>query len=130
MLKRITGFIKSQGSVAGIQIAHAGRKASCLVPWEGGKVIPLSEGGWQCVAPSAIPFNENDPAPAALNKAQIDEIIRAFGEAAGRAFAAGFEVLEIHSAHGYLLNEFLSPLSNRRDDEYGGSFENRIRFRA
>jgi 2,4-dienoyl-CoA reductase-like NADH-dependent reductase (Old Yellow Enzyme family) len=128
MLRRVTGFIKSQGSVAGIQIAHAGRKASCRVPWEGGKVIPLSEGGWQCVAPSAIPFNENDPAPVALNKTQIGEIVRAFAEAARRAFAAGFEVLEIHSAHGYLLNEFLSPLSNRREDEYGGSFENRSRF--
>jgi 2,4-dienoyl-CoA reductase-like NADH-dependent reductase (Old Yellow Enzyme family) len=128
MLRRIAAFIKSQGSVAGIQIAHAGRKASCRVPWEGGKVIPLNEGGWQCVAPSAIPFNEGDRAPGALGKTEIDGLVRAFADAARRALAAGFEVLEVHSAHGYLLNEFLSPLSNRRDDEYGGAFENRVRF--
>ena len=113
----------------GIQIAHAGRKASCNVPWEkNGAPIPIEAGGWLTVAPSAVPFRDGEPAPAALDKAGIDAIVNAFAAAARRALAAGFEVLEIHGAHGYLANEFLSPLSNRRTDEYGGSFENRIRF--
>ncbi len=128
MLSGITAFIKSQGSVPAIQIAHAGRKASCRVPWEGGGVIPLGEGGWQCVAPSAIPFNEGNPSPAELSKTQIGELTQAFVAAARRALVAGFDVLEIHSAHGYLLHEFLSPLSNQRRDDYGGVFENRVRF--
>jgi 2,4-dienoyl-CoA reductase-like NADH-dependent reductase (Old Yellow Enzyme family) len=128
MLSRITAFIKSQGSVPGIQIAHAGRKASCRVPWEGGSVIPPGEGGWQCVAPSAIPFNEGNPVPAELSVAEISELTEAFAAAARRALVAGFEVLEIHAAHGYLLHEFLSPLSNHRRDNYGGVFENRLRF--
>jgi 2,4-dienoyl-CoA reductase-like NADH-dependent reductase (Old Yellow Enzyme family) len=128
MLSRITAFIKSQGSVPGIQLAHAGRKASCRVPWEGGKVIPLNAGGWQTVAPSAIPFNEGDPAPLSLSMSDIRSIVKAFADSARRALAAGFQVVEIHGAHGYLLNEFLSPLSNHRNDDYGGPFENRIRL--
>jgi len=129
MLTRIAAFVKKQGAVAGIQIAHAGRKASCHVPWEkNGAPLTPEEGAWVTVAPSAVPFRDGDPAPAALEKAQIAEIVQAFAAAARRALAAGFEVLEIHGAHGYLANEFLSPLSNRRTDEYGGSFDNRIRF--
>jgi 2,4-dienoyl-CoA reductase-like NADH-dependent reductase (Old Yellow Enzyme family) len=115
--------------VAGIQLAHAGRKASCDVPWKGGARLKTSqEGGWTVVAPSSIPFNEGDPPPAALDRAGIDAIVAAFEAAADRALAAGFRVIEIHSAHGYLLHEFLSPISNHRDDEYGGSLENRMRL--
>jgi 2,4-dienoyl-CoA reductase-like NADH-dependent reductase (Old Yellow Enzyme family) len=128
-LGRIVTFIKSQGAVAGIQLAHAGRKASTLLPWDGGAVIPPGEpNGWQAVAPSPIPFRDGDPVPHELTKADIEDTIKAFGAAAKRALAAGFDVVEIHGAHGYLINEFLSPLSNHRTDEYGGSFENRIRF--
>lgn len=128
-LRRITAFIKNQGAVPGIQLAHAGRKASTQLPWDGGAVIPPGQpNGWQAVAPSPIPFRDGDPVPHELTKAEIDDTIKAFGAAAKRALAAGFEVVEIHSAHGYLINEFLSPLSNRRTDDYGGSFENRIRF--
>jgi 2,4-dienoyl-CoA reductase-like NADH-dependent reductase (Old Yellow Enzyme family) len=128
-LARIAAFIRAQGSVAGIQLAHAGRKASTHVPWqEGGRFIPESEGGWRTVAPSPIPFRETDTAPMELSKAEIENVVDAFAAAARRAHAAGFQVLEIHGAHGYLINEFLSPLSNHRRDEYGGSFENRIRF--
>lgn len=128
MLARIASFIKSQGSVPAIQLAHAGRKASCHVPWEGGTVMRPTEGGWQCVAPSAIPFNAGNPLPSSLTTNEIGELTQSFVAAARRALAAGFEVLEIHSAHGYLLHEFLSPLSNQRNDDYGGSFENRVRF--
>lgn len=129
MLARITRFIKQQGAVAGIQIAHAGRKASCELPWKGDKAIsPEQKNGWQVVAPSAIAFNANDPLPIELSKNEIADIVQAFVATAERAHAAGFEVLELHAAHGYLLHEFLSPLSNKRDDEYGGAFENRIRF--
>lgn len=127
-LAQITAFIKHQGAVPGIQIAHAGRKASCRVPWEGGAAIPPADGGWQTVAPSAVPFRDNDPVPAQLSTAEIRDIIEAFGAAARRALLAGFEVIEIHAAHGYLLHEFYSPLSNQRTDEYGGAFENRIRL--
>ena len=128
-LASIAAFVKQMGAAPGIQIAHAGRKASCHVPWEkNGAPIPIDQGGWQTVAPSAVAFRDGDPAPAALDKAGIDAIAQAFAAAAGRALKAGFEVLEIHGAHGYLTNEFLSPLSNRRTDEYGGTFENRIRF--
>jgi 2,4-dienoyl-CoA reductase-like NADH-dependent reductase (Old Yellow Enzyme family) len=128
-LARVAAFVKQRGAVPGIQIAHAGRKGSCQVPWENnGAPIPIEAGGWLTVAPSALPFRDGEPAPAALDKAGIDAIVNAFAAAARRALAAGFEVLEIHGAHGYLANEFLSPLSNRRTDEYGGSFENRIRF--
>jgi len=128
-LARIAAFVKQQGAVAGIQIAHAGRKASCHVPWEkNGAPLAPEEGAWVTAAPSAVPFRAGDPAPAALDKAGIRSITEAFAAAAQRALTAGFELLEIHGAHGYLANEFLSPLSNKRTDEYGGSFENRIRF--
>lgn len=127
-LKRITDFIHGQGSVAGIQIAHAGRKASCALPGEGGKQLDLNSGGWNTVAPSAIPFSPGERAPEMLGKAAIMQLITDFGAAAARAREAGFDVIEIHSAHGYLLQEFLSPLSNHRTDEYGGSFENRTRL--
>ncbi len=128
-LARITAFLRKQGAVAGIQLAHAGRKASTNVPWEnGGAFIPESEGGWRTVAPSPIPFQETDEPPIELSKSDIRGIVDSFGAAARRAVAAGFQVIEIHAAHGYLINEFLSPLSNQRRDEYGGSFENRVRF--
>lgn len=128
-LRRVTAFIKSQGSIPAIQIAHAGRKASCELPWDGGAAIaPDQPKGWQVVAPSAIPFRDGDPLPQALSVDEIQRIVEAFGAAARRALAAGFEVIEIHGAHGYLVNEFLSPLSNHRNDQYGGSFENRTRF--
>jgi 2,4-dienoyl-CoA reductase-like NADH-dependent reductase (Old Yellow Enzyme family) len=128
-LRRITKFIKGQGSVAGMQLAHAGRKASTAAPWDGGAVIaPGNPGGWQVAGPSAVPFQAGDPIPRELTTAEISEIVQAFVAGAKRAVAAGFEVLEIHGAHGYLAHEFLSPLSNHRTDQYGGSFENRIRF--
>jgi 2,4-dienoyl-CoA reductase-like NADH-dependent reductase (Old Yellow Enzyme family) len=119
MLRRITAFIKSQGAVPGIQLAHAGRKASTQVPWDGGAVIALGEpNGWQVVAPSPIPFREGDPIPHELSVAEIQGIVQDFASAAHRAITAGFEVIEIHGAHGYLINEFLSPLSNHRTDAY------------
>jgi 2,4-dienoyl-CoA reductase-like NADH-dependent reductase (Old Yellow Enzyme family) len=127
-LARITRFVRGQGAAAGIQLAHAGRKASTRPPWEGGGVVPEAEGGWQTVAPSAIPFNPEDPAPAELSKTEIHRIVDAFAAAARRALKAGFQVAEIHGAHGYLMHEFLSPLSNHRTDEYGGPFANRARF--
>lgn len=128
-LARIARFLQSQGAVPGIQLAHAGRKGSCEPPWKGGaRIKSTEEGGWTVVAPSPIPFNEGDPAPVALDEAGIEKIVAAFEGAARRALAAGFRVIEIHSAHGYLLHEFLSPLSNRRNDEYGGSLENRMRL--
>ena len=126
---RITEFIHSQGSVAGIQLAHAGRKASTVRPWDGVGKIGENEGGWSdVVAPSAIAFAPNYPMPAAVTVERIGAIVDAFGKAAQRALDAGFRLLEIHSAHGYLLHEFLSPLSNHRSDQYGGSFENRTRI--
>src|SRR5579864_4959580 len=126
---RITKFIHSQGSVAGIQLAHAGRKASTARPWEGGGKLAEQEGGWSdVVAPSAIAFAPNYAIPAALTVERIGAIVDAFGNAAQRALDAGFRLLEIHAAHGYLLHEFLSPLSNHRSDLYGGSFENRTRI--
>ncbi|MDX9906417.1 MAG: NADH:flavin oxidoreductase/NADH oxidase [Bacteroidales bacterium] len=127
-LKDITGFIASFGAVAGIQIAHAGRKAGCAKPWHGGKQLSPEEGGWQTVAPSCIPFAEGENAPAALDDTGIRKVVNDFRNAAGRAAAAGFKVLEIHAAHGYLIHQFLSPLANKRTDKYGGSFENRIRL--
>ena len=128
-LKQITDFIHSQGALAGIQLAHAGRKASMAVPWEPERLIPPQEGGWTDVlAPSAIPFSDKYAKPIALDKAGIRRLVDSFADATGRAAKAGFDTVEIHSAHGYLLHSFLSPLSNRRTDEYGGSFENRIRF--
>jgi 2,4-dienoyl-CoA reductase-like NADH-dependent reductase (Old Yellow Enzyme family) len=128
-LARIAAFLRGQGAVAGIQLAHAGRKASTHVPWEkGGAFLSESEGGWRSVAPSPIPFRDTDPPPLELSQVEIHGIVQAFAAAARRALAAQFQVIEIHAAHGYLINEFLSPLSNHRRDEYGGSFENRIRF--
>ena len=127
-LKRIVDFMHQNGTRAGIQLAHAGRKASTARPWEGGKKVMPENGGWTDVlAPSAIPFSKNYPEPAALDKSGIRRIINAFAAAAERALTAGFDLVEIHAAHGYLLHEFLSPLSNQRTDEYGGGFENRIR---
>jgi 2,4-dienoyl-CoA reductase-like NADH-dependent reductase (Old Yellow Enzyme family) len=127
-LSRIVRFIHLQGAVAGIQLAHAGRKASCAVPHEGGKQLYEKHGGWQTVAPCDIPFMAGERAPESLNKEGILKVVSDFTAAAGRALAAGFNVVEIHSAHGYLLHEFLSPLSNQHSDEYGGSFENRTRL--
>lgn len=127
-LKRITTFIEQHGCVPGIQLAHAGRKASTSAPWLGDKLVPESEGGWKTVAPSPIPFSNDKDIPLELSKEQINNIINDFRMAAKRALAAGFKVIEIHGAHGYLINEFLSPLSNSRTDEYGGTFENRTRF--
>src|ERR1041385_8337922 len=128
-LKRIVRFIHEQGSVAGMQLAHAGRKASTRRPWEGDGAIPENQGGWKNVtAPSAIPFAENYSMPQALTHDGIREIIAAFAAAARRACDAGFRVIEIHGAHGYLIHSFLSPLSNKRTDDYGGSFENRTRL--
>jgi 2,4-dienoyl-CoA reductase-like NADH-dependent reductase (Old Yellow Enzyme family) len=127
-LRRIVRFIHEQGSVAGMQLAHAGRKASTRRPWEGEGAIGASEGGWNNVmAPSALPFTDNYPKPRVLTREGIQEIVQAFAAAARRACDAGMRVIEIHAAHGYLIHEFLSPLSNQRDDEYGGSFENRTR---
>jgi 2,4-dienoyl-CoA reductase-like NADH-dependent reductase (Old Yellow Enzyme family) len=128
MLARIARFIRRQGAAPGIQLAHAGRKGSTRTPWEGGARIAESEGGWQAVAPSPIPFRPQEPAPAELSKSEIQSIVEAFAAAARRAGEAGFQVVEIHAAHGYLINEFLSPLSNRRTDAYGGSFDGRIRL--
>jgi 2,4-dienoyl-CoA reductase-like NADH-dependent reductase (Old Yellow Enzyme family) len=128
-LSRITRFIHSQGSVAGIQMAHAGRKASTYRPWDGDGAVPEEAGGWKnVVAPSAIPFAPNYPMPQALTREGIQNVVSAFVEGARRAREAGFRVIEIHAAHGYLISEFLSPLANHRTDEYGGSFENRIRL--
>lgn len=126
--KRITKFIKEQGAVAGIQLAHAGRKASTAAPWDGGKKVAESDGGWDVIAPSAIAFADDYPMPFEMSKTDIERVLDDFVKAARRSVEAGFEVVEIHAAHGYLLHEFLSPLSNKRVDEYGGSFENRIRF--
>lgn len=128
-LKKIVGFMQDQGCVAGIQLAHAGRKASHTSPWKGGKLIPSTEPeGWQTVAPSAIPYKEGTEAPIALDEAGLAKVIHDFKEATKRSIEVGFKVMELHAAHGYLLHQFLSPLSNQRTDQYGGSFENRIRF--
>jgi len=126
-LSEITGFISRQGSVPGIQLAHAGRKASHSEPWNGGTFISGPE-GWKTIAPSAIPFSPGTGIPEELTAEGIQKVIDDFAHAAERALKAGFRVIEIHGAHGYLINEFLSPLSNQRDDEYGGSFENRSRL--
>ena len=127
-LARVVRFIHEQGSVAGMQLAHAGRKASTNVPWAGHGMVSESNGGWSnVVAPSALPFANNYPMPQALSLDGIRQIVSAFAAAARRACAAGFDVVEIHAAHGYLIHEFLSPLSNQRTDAYGGSFENRTR---
>ena len=128
-LARVTRFLKEQGAVAGIQIAHAGRKACTDRPWDGGKpILPGDPRAWQAVGPSSLPFAEGHQVPHELSADEIREVQKAFRDAAARALEAGFEWLEIHGAHGYLIHSFYSPLSNRRTDEYGGSFDNRIRF--
>lgn len=128
-LQTITAFIHTQGAVAGIQLAHAGRKASHNIPWKGDRQIPSdAQEGWQTVAPSAIPFAPGTESPEALDRAGIQKVIYDYKAAAVRAVQAGYKVVEIHAAHGYLIHEFLSPLSNQRTDAYGGSFENRIRL--
>ncbi|MGW7368846.1 NADH:flavin oxidoreductase/NADH oxidase [Streptomyces sp. NPDC054841] len=126
--RRITRFLKGQGTVPGIQIAHAGRKASTDQPWKGGAPVGPDAHGWQTLAPSPVAFDEGHPVPDELTTAQIGEIVGRFADAARRAREAGFEIVEVHGAHGYLIGEFLSPHSNHRTDEYGGSFENRTRF--
>jgi 2,4-dienoyl-CoA reductase-like NADH-dependent reductase (Old Yellow Enzyme family) len=127
-LSRVTQFLLGQGTVPGIQLAHAGRKGSTPRPWEPGGFIPESQGGWRPVAPSAIPFSDTYAKPVALDAAGIQKVIKDFAAAATRALQAGFKVVEIHSAHGYLLHEFLSPLANQRTDSYGGCLENRTRL--
>lgn len=127
-LKEIVDFIHENGSVAGVQLAHAGRKASFDIPWENPAQVSKENGGWDTVAPSAIQFNPKDKMPIALDKAGIEKVKADFKAATKRALEVGFKVVEVHAAHGYLLHQFLSPLSNQRTDEYGGSFENRIRL--
>ena len=124
----IAEFVRQHGAIPGIQLAHAGRKASTAVPWLGGAPIAAKEGGWTPVAPSAIPFSAGYAEPKELSPVEIGQVVSEFSTAAVRALQAGFQVIEIHSAHGYLLHEFLSPLTNHRTDEFGGSFENRIRM--
>jgi 2,4-dienoyl-CoA reductase-like NADH-dependent reductase (Old Yellow Enzyme family) len=128
MLQRITTFIHAHGSVAGVQLAHAGRKASHAEPWNGGKQIPLLSGGWQTVSASELAFADGEEKPLELDKAGIAKVLEDFKAATYRSIKAGFKVIELHAAHGYLIHEFLSPMSNHRTDEYGGSFENRIRL--
>ena len=127
-MKSINQFIISQNSIPGIQLAHAGRKASSASPWNGGRKVPIDQGGWDTVAPSAVGFYENEKPPLALDKTGIQKVVSDFRSATKRAVEAGFQVMEIHAAHGYLMHQFLSPLCNFRTDEYGGSFENRIRL--
>ena len=128
-LQRITRFIRAQGAVAGIQLAHAGRKASTYRPWLGKHgSVKAEEGGWVPVGPSPIAFDPRHTVPTQLDESQINDLVQAFADAARRALEAGFSVVEVHAAHGYLLHQFLSPLSNQRRDHYGGSFENRIRL--
>jgi 2,4-dienoyl-CoA reductase-like NADH-dependent reductase (Old Yellow Enzyme family) len=124
----VARFVAEQGAVPGIQLAHAGRKAGTAAPWRGGRPVPEGEGGWRPVAPSPLPFAEGYPTPTELAVDDIERLVGAFRDAARRAEQAGFELVEIHMAHGYLLHQFLSPLSNRRTDDYGGSLENRMRL--
>ena len=126
--ERIGRFVKGEGSAFGIQLAHAGRKASTKRPWDGGGVVASDEGGWEAVGPTATPFAGNYPVPRMMTRDDIAQVIEAFRRAAYRSRQVGFDVIELHAAHGYLIHEFLSPLSNTRTDEYGGSFENRIRL--
>lgn len=128
-LSRITAFLKAQGSIAATQLAHAGRKASTAAPWLGGKPVGPDQGGWTPIyGPSPIPFADGYQTPHELSRNDIQAVVKAFRDSAARALQAGFEIIELHGAHGYLLHQFLSPLTNRRTDEYGGSFENRIRL--
>ena len=126
--KRITEFIKANGSIPGIQLAHAGRKASTDAPWRGDRPLSEDEGGWQVIAPSPLPFNKHSPVPIEMTGKDMEEVASQFRAAAERSLEAGFEVLEIHMAHGYLLHEFLSPISNQRKDDLGGTLENRENF--
>ena len=128
-LREIVSFVHEHGAVAGIQLAHAGRKASTAAPWKGGKSLEPAQGGWRpIVAPSALPFGDDGIVPHELTRDEISDLVVAFAHAARRALSAGFRVVELHAAHGYLFHEFLSPVSNQRSDEYGGSLENRTRF--
>lgn len=127
-LRPIVQFAHSQGTKIGIQLAHAGRKGSCLPPWSDHPMASLDEGGWECVAPSPIAFGGKYPVPRELSIDEIRSLVSSFADAAKRVIGVGFDLLEIHAAHGYLIHQFLSPISNKRDDIYGGSFENRIRF--
>ena len=129
MLARIAKFVHSQGAIAGIQLAHAGRKGSCELAWKGGaSLMTVEQGGWPLVGPSPVPFDEAHPVPIPLDEAGIDGVVAAFEAGARRALEAGYKVIEIHAAHGYLLHEFLSPISNHRNDQYGGTLENRMRL--
>lgn len=128
-MRRITDFVHAHGAIAGTQLAHAGRKSSTQVPWEGNGAVTPEDGGWdEVMAPSAVPFAEGYPQPRELDEDGIRRVVDGFREAARRALEAGFRVVEVHAAHGYLLNEFMSPLSNQRTGRYGGSFENRVRL--
>lgn len=127
-LRPIAEFVHGQGAVAGIQLAHAGRKGSTQVPWIGRAEVSIAEGGWETMAPSALRFNPEYPLPREMTRSDIDQAMDHFIASARLARSAGFQVIELHMGHGYLVHEFLSPLSNRREDDYGGSFENRIRF--
>jgi 2,4-dienoyl-CoA reductase-like NADH-dependent reductase (Old Yellow Enzyme family) len=128
-LARCAAFVEANGAVPGIQLSHAGRKASTAPPWQGGRAVDEADGGWSPVmGPSAIPFAAGSPTPAELDAAGIARVVQAFADGARRARDAGFRIVELHGAHGYLLHQFLSPLSNRRTDAYGGSFDNRTRL--
>ena len=127
-LTRIARFVKAQGAVAGIQLAHAGRKASSARPWEGGKGLAPEQGGWSIIGPSPIPFGAGHPVPQEMDVATISDIVAKFAASTRRAREAGFDLIELHGAHGYLISSFLSPVTNQRKDHYGGSFENRCRF--
>ena len=127
-LARVVRFVEAHGAAACLQLAHAGRKASVAPPWDGGRPVPEGAGGWRPAAPSALPFDDGHPVPLALDAAGIARVVEAFRTAARRALAAGFRAVEVHAAHGYLLHQFLSPLSNRREDAHGGSLENRTRL--
>src|SRR5579859_7393402 len=127
-LASTVAFVKAQGAAVGIQLAHAGRKAGTTRPWEGHLVLQDEDGGWTPIGPSPLPFNPTYRVPHEMTEQDIRDVVTAFGAAADRARRAGFDVIEIHAAHGYLLHEFMSPLANRRTDSYGGSFDNRIRL--
>ncbi len=126
--KRITDFINARGAVPGIQLAHAGRKASTKTPWIGEGMVPVSEGGWQVIAPSTLKFSDNYPQPKEMDETDMKTVLRQWSDAAQRSLEAGFQVVEIHMAHGYLLHQFLSPLSNKRTDKHSGSMKNRMKF--
>ncbi|MDD4616590.1 MAG: NADH:flavin oxidoreductase/NADH oxidase [Alphaproteobacteria bacterium] len=127
-LRPMVQFIKQQNCIPGIQIGHAGRKGSTAIPWKGAGYLDLNQGGWQNVAPSAEPFDSKSPVPYALTELEIQTVVQSFAAAAKRCASAGYEVIELHAAHGYLMHQFLSPLSNKRTDRYGGSLDNRMRF--